>query len=239
MTTRFDNQNIVVTGGTGELGQHVTALLHSLGARVVVPFVSEQELQSFSIRHPDVVQAVRFVRMDAKDGEKVRRTIGQLVETDGVPHGLVNLIGGYAFGPPVVESELDDIHRLLDLNLGPTFHFCRSVLPHMLEAGRGHIVNVGARAGLAGSANHAAYSIAKSAVIRFTESMAEEVKHHNVNVNCVLPSVIDTHANRRDMPAADFTHWVAPQDLAQVIAFLLSDASRAIQGASIPVYGRV
>lgn len=239
MAFRFDNQIVVVTGGTGELGQHVTALLHSLGARLVLPFISEQELQTFSVRHADVAQAARFVRVDAKDGEKVTRTLDQVAESVGVPHGLVNLIGGYAYGPPVVESELDDIHRMLDLNLSPTYHFCRGVLPRMLSAGRGRIVNVGARAGLAGSANHAAYSIAKSAVIRFTEALAEEVKHLNINVNCVLPSIIDTAGNRRDLPAADFTHWVAPQDLAQVIAFLLSDGARAIHGAAIPVYGRV
>jgi NAD(P)-dependent dehydrogenase (short-subunit alcohol dehydrogenase family) len=239
MTYRFDNQTVVVTGGTGELGQHVTSILHGLGARLIVPFVSEQEMQAFSMRYPAVVQATRFVRLDAKDGEKVRRTIDQLVETEGVPHGLVNLIGGYRFGPPIVEAELDDLQRMLELNLAPTFHFCRSVLPHMLHAGRGHIVSVGARMGLAGSANHAAYSIAKAAIIRFTEALADEVKHHNINVNCVLPSIIDTARNRREMPAADFTHWVAPADLAHVIAFLLSDGARAVHGAAIPVYGRV
>jgi NAD(P)-dependent dehydrogenase (short-subunit alcohol dehydrogenase family) len=239
MAYRFDNQTVVVTGGTGELGQHLTSRLHELGARLIVPFVSEQEMQSFSIRFPAVVQATRFVRLDAKDGVKVRRTIDQLVESVGVPHGLVNLIGGYRFGPAIVDAELDDLHQMLDLNLAPTFHFCRSLVPHMLQAGRGRIVSVGARMGLAGSANHAAYAIAKSAVVRFTEALSEEVKHHNINVNCVLPSVIDTARNRREMPAADFTHWVAPADLAQVIVFLLSDGARAVHGAAIPVYGRV
>lgn len=239
MTYRFDNQTVVVTGGTGELGQHLTSILHGLGARLIIPFISEQEMQVYSIRFPAVMQGTRFVYLDAKDGVKVRRTIDQLVESEGVPHGLVNLIGGYKAGPPIVESELDELYKMLDLNLAPTFHFCRSVVPHMLRAGRGHIVSVGARMGLAGSANHAAYSIAKSAIIRFTEALSDEVKHHNVNVNCVLPSIIDTARNRREMPAADYSHWVTPTDLAHVIAFLLSEGSKAVHGAAIPVYGRV
>jgi len=239
MPDRFDTQTIVVTGGTGELGRHVTALLHSLGARVIVPFRSEQALQAFSERHAELSREVRFIRLDAQDGDKVLRAMEQWMAAEGVPHGLVNLIGGYAFGLPVAESTLDDLYRMLDLNLAPTFHFCRALVPHMLSAGRGRIVNVGARAGLEGTANHAAYSIAKSAVIRFTESLAAEVKHSHLNVNCVLPSIIDTASNRRDMPNADFSRWVAPADLAQVIAFLLSDGARAIHGASLPVYGRV
>jgi NAD(P)-dependent dehydrogenase (short-subunit alcohol dehydrogenase family) len=239
MLPSLQGRLIVVTGGTGELGQHVCLDLHARGARIAMTFLSEQQMQAFAARHPEAAQGIRFLRVDARDGDKVRRAMDELSASEGAPHGLVNLIGGYSHGPPVLDSELDDFQRMMDLNFAPTYHFCRSVVPRMVEAGRGHVVNVGARAGLSASANHAAYSIAKSAVIRLTEALGEEVKHHNVNVNCVLPSVIDTTVNRRDLPAEDFSHWVAPADLAQVIAFLLSDASRPIHGAAIPVYGRI
>jgi NAD(P)-dependent dehydrogenase (short-subunit alcohol dehydrogenase family) len=230
---------VIVTGGTGELGQHVTRRFQSAGARVIVPFVSEQELQAFSTRHPDVAKGVRFFRADVREPEKVRKFIQSIAEAEGTPDALVNLVGGYAFGPPVAEAEWVDFQRMIELNLVPTFNLCQAVLPLMLQKGSGKIVNVGARTGLEGSANHAAYSVAKAAVIRFTESLAAEVKHRNINVNCVLPSIIDTAPNRRDMPDADFSHWVAPADLAEVIVFLASEAARAIHGAAIPVYGRV
>jgi len=164
--------------------------------------------------------------------------VDRVAETDGPPYAVVNLVGGYAWGA-VQDVELEDVQHMLDLNFAPTFHFCKAVLPHMLGQGRGKIVNVGARSGLAGAADHVAYAVAKSAVQRLTESLAAEVKHQNINVNCVLPSIIDTAANRRDMAAEDFSHWVNPADLAEVIVFLCSDRSRAIQGAAIPVYGRV
>jgi NAD(P)-dependent dehydrogenase (short-subunit alcohol dehydrogenase family) len=230
---------VIVTGGTGELGQHVTRRFQNLGARVIVPFVSEQELQAFHTRHPDVAKNVRFIRLDVRESDKVRKFIQSVAENEGAPDAVVNLVGGYAFGPPVAEAEWFEFQNMIELNLVPTFNLCQAVLPHMLQKGRGKIVNVGARAGLEGSANHAAYSIAKAAVIRFTEALAAEVKHRNINVNCVLPSVIDTAFNRRDMPDADFSHWVAPADLAEVIVFLASDAARAVHGAAIPVYGRV
>lgn len=235
----FQDRTVIVTGGTGELGQHVARRFQSAGARVVVPFVSEQELHSFGTRHPEAAQGVRFIRLDVRDADKVRKFVQTVAENEGTPDIAVNLVGGYVFGPPVGEAEWSDFQAMIELNLKPTFNLCHAVLPLMLQKGRGKIVNVGARAGLEGSANHAAYSIAKAAVIRFTESLAAEVKHRNINVNCVLPSIIDTARNRHEMPAADFTHWVAPADLAEVIVFLASDAARAIHGAAIPVYGRV
>lgn len=237
--TALQDQVVIVTGGTGELGRHVTARFHSLGAKVVVPFVSEQELQAMTTRNPFLAKNVRFIRLDLRELDRVAKFVQGISESVGVPHSLVNLVGGYAFGPPIAEAEWFDFQRMIELNLVPTFNMCHAVLPLMLQKGRGTIVNVGARAGLEGSANNSAYAIAKAAVIRFTEALSAEVKHRNINVNCVLPSIIDTAPNRRDMPDADFTHWVAPADLAEVIVFLASDAARAIHGAAVPVYGRV
>jgi NAD(P)-dependent dehydrogenase (short-subunit alcohol dehydrogenase family) len=126
---------------------------------------------------------------------------------------------------------------MMDLNAGTVLNMARAVVPHMLETGGGRIVNVAARAGLRGTARMGAYAASKSVVIRLTEALAEELKGKGINVNCVLPSIIDTERNRADMPDADPAKWVAPADLARVIAFLASDDARAIHGAALPVEG--
>src|SRR5437773_926737 len=152
---------------------------------------------------------------------------------------LCNIAGGFRMGHPVHETPENIWELMLDLNASSVINVARAVVPKMLAAGRGKIVNVGAVAGLAGKANMGAYSAAKSAVIRLTESMSAELRDGGINVNCILPSVIDTPQNRADMPGADPRRWVAPEALADVILFLASDAARAIHGAAIPVTGLV
>ena len=142
-------------------------------------------------------------------------------------------------GHPVHETPESVWELMLDLNAKSVINTARAVVPKMLAAGRGKIVNIGAVAGLSGKANVGAYSASKSAVIRLTESMSAELRDKGINVNCVLPSVIDTPQNRADMPGADPRRWVAPEALADVILFLASDAARAIHGAAIPVTGLV
>jgi NAD(P)-dependent dehydrogenase (short-subunit alcohol dehydrogenase family) len=150
---------------------------------------------------------------------------------------LVNVAGGYRSGKPMHEMDEADWDFMLDLNARSVFLVCRAVVPVMLAQGEGKIVNVGARGGLMGGRNSAAYAAAKSAVHRLTESLSAELREKNINVNAVLPSSLDTPANRSSMPKADPNKWVKPEDLAAVIVFLASDAARAIHGALIPVYG--
>jgi NAD(P)-dependent dehydrogenase (short-subunit alcohol dehydrogenase family) len=150
---------------------------------------------------------------------------------------LVNVAGGFTMGEAVHETSDATWQHMLDLNSRTVLNMARAVVPHLLAARRGHIVNVAARAGLRGSARMAAYAASKSVVIRLTEALADELKEQGVNVNCVLPSIIDTARNRADMPNADHSRWVRPADLAKVIAFLVSDDARAIHGAAIPVEG--
>jgi NAD(P)-dependent dehydrogenase (short-subunit alcohol dehydrogenase family) len=140
-------------------------------------------------------------------------------------------------GPPVYETPADVWRTMWQLNAGSLLNAVQVVVPLMLSAGRGKIINIGAMAGLIGRARVAAYSAAKSTVIRITESMAAELREQGINVNCVLPSTLDTPANRRSMPKADPAKWVAPEALADVIFFLASDQARAIHGAAIPVTG--
>jgi NAD(P)-dependent dehydrogenase (short-subunit alcohol dehydrogenase family) len=150
---------------------------------------------------------------------------------------LVNTAGGYRAGIPVHETSLETWDFMLNLNARTAFITCRAVIPFMIQAGSGTIINIGARPGLKGVANAAAYGASKSAVIRLTESLSAELKRHGINVNCVLPGTIDTDKNREEMPNAKFDRWVKPEAIADIILFLASDAAMAIHGASIPVYG--
>ena len=150
---------------------------------------------------------------------------------------LCNIAGAFRMGAPVHETSDEDWNFLIDVNVRTLLHTSRAVVPRMLAQGGGKIVNIGAFAGQKGVAQMGAYVAAKSAVIRLTETMAAELRERNINVNCVLPTIIDTPENRKAMPNADPKRWVAPAALADVIVFLASDAARAIHGAALPVTG--
>jgi len=147
-------------------------------------------------------------------------------------------VGAWRGGKLVHETDLADWDFLFNVNLRTTLLCCRAVIPQMLKQGRGKIITVASRDGLAGSAGYAAYSASKSAVLRLTEALADELKASNINVNCIMPSTIDTPQNRASNPGADFSKWVEPSAIADVILFLASDASRAINGAAVPVFGK-
>ena len=230
---------VVISGGTGQLGIHVCRRFFEAGAILVLPTLSKQEQTAFEEAFGSLEDRVKFFPVDALREDQVEAFAQWLDREHGVPAVLVNLAGGYAYGPPVAEAKAGDFQHMLDINLFTTFNLIRALLPAMVEKGGGSIVNTGSQAGLAGSAQHGAYSVAKAAVIRLTESLSAEVRERGLNVNCVLPSIIDTPANRLAMPNADFTQWVAPQDLAEVIYFLASPAARAIHGAALPVTGLV
>jgi NAD(P)-dependent dehydrogenase (short-subunit alcohol dehydrogenase family) len=151
---------------------------------------------------------------------------------------LINLSGGFAY-ETLGSGDSDVWERMYNLNVRTTLNATKAALPHLLECGAGRIVNVGATAALRASTGMGPYSASKAAVHRLTESLADELKLKNVTVNAVLPSTIDTPANRASMPQADFSRWVSPRDLAAVILFLASEAASAVTGALIPVNGRV
>jgi NAD(P)-dependent dehydrogenase (short-subunit alcohol dehydrogenase family) len=150
---------------------------------------------------------------------------------------LCNIAGGFRMGHPVHETPDQEWNFLFDLNARSVLHAVHAVVPHMIGAGRGKIVNVGANSALKGVAQMGAYCASKDVVIRMTEAMAAELRECNINVNCVLPSIIDTPENRSAMPDADSARWVTPDALARVIAFLASNDAQAIHGAAIPVVG--
>jgi len=221
----FENRVVVVTGAAGVLGKAVATELSNRGARIapidIVPMQGPVPGHLCDLNDPRAcVDTVAAIHRDA-----------------GRIDALINVAGGFTMGDRVHETTDETWNFMFDLNAGTVLNMARAVVPYMLVAGRGRIVNVAARAGLRGNARMAAYAASKSAVIRLTEALDEELKEQGIGANCVLPSIIDTPRNRADMPDADFSRWVAPAELAKVIAFLASDDARAIHGAAIPVEG--
>jgi NAD(P)-dependent dehydrogenase (short-subunit alcohol dehydrogenase family) len=178
-----------------------------------------------------------FIDTNLLDAQSVQAALDKALQRFKRIDVLCNIAGAFRMGPPVHETTDKDWNFLMDVNARSVLNMARAVVPVMLKAGGGKIVNIGAFAAQKGAAQMGAYVAAKSAVIRLTETMAAELREKNINVNCVLPTIIDTPENRGAMPDADPKRWVAPNDLAQVIVFLASDAARAIHGAALPVTG--
>ena len=224
----------IVTGGTGGLGSAVVARLLDDGWRVVVPWIVESELERVPAR-----DGLELVKADLFDQGAVAGVIDAGAGDPSAPlRGVVNLVGGFAAGPRVHETPIEEFERQFRLNLRPTYLVVAAATPHLIEAGGGSIVCVGTRAALQPFSGAAGYVSSKAAVIAFAQAVAVEYKNDGIRCNAILPSVIDTPGNRASMPKADFEKWVKPAEIAGVIAYLLSDDSRPTSGAAIPVYGR-
>jgi NAD(P)-dependent dehydrogenase (short-subunit alcohol dehydrogenase family) len=227
---KFSGKNCLVTGAAGNLGRAVAEAFAAEGASLILMDHAEEHLRS---AYGSEGEGRRFALADLRDSQSVVRALPAGVRIDV----LCNIAGGFRMGQPVHETSDDTWDLMLGLNARSVLNCARAVVPGMLAAGRGKIINVGAMAALSGKANMGAYIASKAAVIRLTETMAAELRDKGINVNCILPSTIDTPQNRKDMPKADPKRWVAPEALADVVLFLASDAARAIHGAAIPVVG--
>ena len=228
---------VIVTGAAGNLGTAVAGTFRAAGARLVLV---DHDPDRLSRLFPDLVSSPDHylaAPVDLTDEAAVKAMVDQTLSRFGRIDVLVNVAGGYRGGTPVHETPLTTWDFLLNLNARTVYIASSAVIPAMLRQGSGKIVNVAARAALQGAAKMGAYSASKSAVMRLTEAMAAELKNDGINVNCVVPSTIDTPENRAAMPKADTSRWVQPEALADVILFLASDAARAVHGAAIPVYG--
>ena len=230
----FDGRCVLVTGAAGNLGRAVARLFAQRGANLVLIGRRQAELEHLFGKDGE---RQLLCALDLLDAAQVEAGVARAFERFGRIDVLCNLAGGFRMGEPVHETKDATLDFLFDINARTLLYAARAVVPRMLAAGFGKIVNVGAFAAQRGAANMGAYTAAKASVIRLTEAMSAELREKNINVNCVLPNVIDTPENRVAMPAADPTRWVAPEDLAQVIAFLASDAARAVHGAALPVAG--
>lgn len=214
---------VIITGANGALGRAVVSAARARDAEVV----------AVDLSFADNAVGYRQIELDLNDAGAVDKAIGTIDRIDAV----FNIAGGFAMGPAVHETGGDEWQAMFDMNVVTMRNMCDAVVPRMLAQGSGRIVNVGALSAREGQGNMGAYVVAKSTVMRLTETMAKELRHHGVNVNAVLPSIIDTPTNRADMPDADHDKWVDPADLARVICFLGSSEARALHGALVPVCG--
>jgi NAD(P)-dependent dehydrogenase (short-subunit alcohol dehydrogenase family) len=231
MTAVLQDRVFAITGGFGSLGHALAGVLVTQGARVAlvdrapVPAGLQDTDRSMMCGSVDLVQ----------DGAAGRAMAGIEQRWQRID-GLINVAGGFAW-EKLSDGALETWDRMYEINLRSAVAATRAALPYLRAGGR--IVNVGAVAALKAGAGMGAYAASKAGVMRFTEALAEELKDRGVTVNAVMPSIIDTPANRADMPKAEFERWVTPQALSRVVAFLLSDDAAAITGACLPVTGRV
>jgi NAD(P)-dependent dehydrogenase (short-subunit alcohol dehydrogenase family) len=221
---------VVITGGLGALGRSVAAVLSARGMQVAL-------LDRAPAADVGGAAAV-FGGVDLGDVASAGAAFLQAAQALGGIDALVNVAGGFQW-ETLEGGSIETWDRLYSMNLRTAVIACKEVLPYLLQAPSGRIVNIGALASVKAGAGMGAYAASKAGVARLTESLAEELKDKHINVNAVLPSIIDTPANRADMPDADVTRWVSTQSLGAVIAFLLSDDASAITGACLPVAGRV
>ena len=234
----FTNKVVMITGAIGNLGSVLTRSFQSSHAKLALIDRGKDRLkQTF----PDMVDSLDYLLVncaDLMDENEVELSVAEAFQHFGRIDVLVNTVGGFRAGKLLHETPIETLEFMLNLNAKAVFIASQRVIPRMLEGGSGKIINLAARPGLEGQAGMAAYSASKSAVFRFTESMAAELKDQGINVNCIIAGTLDTLPNRQAMPEADFSTWVKPESVANVILFLASEMANDIHGASIPVYGR-
>ena len=224
----------LITGGTGGLGAAVTQAFLDGGWRVVVPVFDAAERERVPAHERCVLE-----QADCTDPDSSRAVTGLAASDREAPlRALVNLVGGFASGGRVHETPVEEFEDQLRLNLRSTYLACQAAIPHMLAAGGGAIVCVSSRAALRPFSGAAGYVVAKAAVLAFVDALSTEYRDDAIRANAIVPSVIDTPANRRAMPDADHSRWVAPAQIGAVVRFLCEDGSGIVSGAHVPVYGR-
>ena len=232
----FAGKTVLVAGGTGGLGRAVALAFLRQQAGVYVSYRSEPEFAELK-RAAGGESPLAGRQVDVTDGAAVDRLLAEIVSAAGRLDVLVNAVGGYAAGPRAWEYETSELDRMLALNLRSGWVLARAAARAMLRNQDGAIVNVASRAALEHNAGAAAYAASKAAAVALMDSLAEDLRGTGVRVNSVLPGIIDTEANRKAMPSADFSKWPKPEEIARVILFLASDDAKVIHGAAIPVYG--
>jgi NAD(P)-dependent dehydrogenase (short-subunit alcohol dehydrogenase family) len=237
MIRNFSGQVVLVAGGTGGLGKAVSSAFLNEDAKVVVTYRNQKEFASLQSEAGIHASSLQGQQADVTDNAAVEKLVESVLAQHGRLDVLVNTVGGYAGGIKLWELDLGVFDRMLALNLRAGFALSRAAVAPMLKQKRGAIVNVAAKASYDHAAGAAAYAASKAAALAMIDSLAADTKGTGVRVNTILPSIIDTEANRKAMPDADFTNWPKPEDIARVILFLCSDDAKVIHGAAIPVFG--
>jgi NAD(P)-dependent dehydrogenase (short-subunit alcohol dehydrogenase family) len=237
MSGNFSGKSVLIAGGTGGLGRAVSAAFLNASAKVVVTYQQVDEFAALKKEAGSHASSLEGQPIDVTDEAAVRKCAEGMVSKYGRIDILVNSVGAYAGGTPLWETDPEIFDRMLALNLRAGFILACSVVPLMLKQGSGAIVNVASQAAVNHAAGATAYAASKAAAVAMIDCLAADLKGTTVRANSVLPSIIDTAANRQAIPGADFSKWPKPEDIASVILFLCSDEAKLITGASIPVYG--
>ena len=232
------NHVAVVTGGTGALGQALVPLLVQRGFRLAVTYLMPEEATVLEETLDLGEDRLILRRVDCTDAAAVGRLMTEAVEHFGQINVLASLVGGWAGGRDVIETDDVRFERMLDLNLRSSFYAIRAAIPHLLAADWGRIIAVGSRAAFDTPTGQAAFNVAKAGVVALVKSVANELDDTKVTANVILPAVIDTAATRATLPYADYMQWPKPAEIAHVVDFLSSADAGIITGAAVPVYGQ-
>jgi len=231
-------KTVVITGGTGGLGTALVRRLVAQDYRIAVTYLLPDEAQGFETEFEVDEEKVMLTRVDCTNAEAVNSYVKEVADRWGEIHGLCSLVGGWAGGRDVEETDDVRFERMLDLNLRSAFYAVRAMVPHLKEAGWGRILLVGSRGAVDNPEAQAAFNISKAGVAALGQSVATELDGTGVTANVLVPSVIDTPATRRSLPYADYVDWPTPDEIAAVAEFILGEGSGVVNGALIPVYGR-
>jgi NAD(P)-dependent dehydrogenase (short-subunit alcohol dehydrogenase family) len=237
MAGKFTGNVALVAGGTGGLGRAVSLAFLAEGATVAVTYRRQEEWDALQSAAGENKQSLSGFTVDVTDESAVTALIGNLAVKHGQIDALVNTVGGYAGGVKLWELDPKVWEQMFAQNLRSGFVLARAVVPQMLKQDGGSIVNIASKAAVDHAAGAAAYAASKAAAVAMIDSLAADLKGTGVRANSILPSIIDTEANRKAMPKADFAKWPKPEDIARVVLFLCSDDAKLVQGASVPVYG--
>jgi NAD(P)-dependent dehydrogenase (short-subunit alcohol dehydrogenase family) len=237
MAAKFAGRIVLVAGGTGGLGRAVSLGFLEQDCKVAVTYRRREEWDALQSVAGVARQQLDGHRLDVTDETAVTGLIENLVEKHGRLDALINTVGGYAGGVRLWELDPRVFDQMFALNLRSGFVLSRAAVPVMLKQGYGSIVNVASKAAFDHASGAAAYAASKAAAVAMMDALAADLKGTGVRVNSILPSIIDTEANRKAMPKADFTKWPKPEDIARVVLFLCGDDAKVVHGAALPVYG--
>jgi NAD(P)-dependent dehydrogenase (short-subunit alcohol dehydrogenase family) len=219
------------------LGRAVSLAFLEEAARVIVTYRNEDEFAALKSAAGANDSALQGHRVDVTEEAAARQLVATILAEHGRLDAMVNTVGGYTGGAKLWEAGTEVFERMLAMNFRTGLMLSRAVIPWMLKERRGALVNVASKSAVDHAGGAAAYAASKAAAVAMMDSLAEDLKGTGVRVNSVLPSIIDTEANRKAMPKADFAKWPKPEDIARVILFLCSDEAKVIHGAAVPVYG--
>ena len=238
MGERFAGKVALITGGTGGLGRAVSLACLNEGAKVAVTYRNEGEMQALRKEAGARADALAGFAADVTEDAAAERLVSEILTQHGRIDFLVNAIGAYAGGTKLWETDPAVFDRMIALNLRAGFAILHAAVPAMVKQKSGSIVNVASRAAVDHAGGAVAYAASKAAAVAMIDTLAADLKGTGVRANSILPSIIDTAANRKAMPKANFAEWPKPEEIAQVILFLCSDEGKLIHGASVPVYGQ-